>query len=311
MDKPIGKLVRVPLREVWRHEALDLTRWLTDNPDVLGDMLGISLKNVEREHEAGDFSVDMRAEDDDGNVVVIENQLERSNHDHLGKLLTYVAALEAKIGIWIVSDPRPEHIGAINWLNQAGTSAFYLLKIEAVRIGASEPAPLLTLITGPSKESIEIGRVKKEYAERHNERYEFWSALLDASKGRTKLFSTVSPGRYSWIGMGSGKSGITFNYVVWRESAAVELYIDRKDENENERIFRALEKSKGTIEQQFGAALEWDYLEDRRACRIRRTLDLGGYKAPEKWPGVHSAMIDNMIALERALRPEISNLEFS
>ena len=95
----IGKIQRVPLREVWRHEAYNFTRWLQENIDVLGDVLGITLSGAEREHSAGDFNVDLRAEDDSGNTVIIENQLEKSNHDHLGKLITYLVTFEAKTAV--------------------------------------------------------------------------------------------------------------------------------------------------------------------------------------------------------------------
>jgi RecB family endonuclease NucS len=107
----VGRIERVPLREVWAHEALDFTTWLEHNAAVLSDVLGVTIANVERERAAGSFNVDLKAEDEDGNSVVIENQLERSDHDHLGKLITYLAAFEAKTAIWIVSDPRPEHSG--------------------------------------------------------------------------------------------------------------------------------------------------------------------------------------------------------
>ncbi len=77
------------------------------------------------------------AEDDSGNLVIIENQLERSNHDHLGKLITYLTALEAKVAIWIVREPRPEHVKAVAWLNETSSAAFYLVKVEAIQIGES------------------------------------------------------------------------------------------------------------------------------------------------------------------------------
>jgi|GEM_PF-1898783 len=153
----IGKIRGVELREVWRHEAYDFTTWLEHNPDVLSEALGIVIDNVERERSVGNFRVDLRGEDASGNAVVIENQLERSDHDHLGKLITYVAASQAHTAIWIVSDPRPEHVGAITWLNESATADFFLVKVEAIRIGDSPAAPLLTLITGPSAETRQAG----------------------------------------------------------------------------------------------------------------------------------------------------------
>ena len=115
----IGKIQRVALREVWKHEALDFTQWLQDNIDVLNEVLDFNLSSPEREQSAGSFNVDIVAEDDSGDPVVIENQLEKSDHNHLGKIITYLVAIGAKTAIWIVADPRPEHVSSINWLNES------------------------------------------------------------------------------------------------------------------------------------------------------------------------------------------------
>ena len=150
-SKLVQKIQRIPLRKAFPHEARDFTRWLEENIDVLNDCLDITLTNAEREQSAGDFSVDIVAEDESGGKVIIENQLEKSNHDHLGKVITYLVAMEAKAAIWIVADPRPEHISAITWLNESSSADFYLLKLEAIQIADSDPAPLITLIVGPSE----------------------------------------------------------------------------------------------------------------------------------------------------------------
>lgn len=305
----IGKLQRVPLREVWKDEARDFTPWLQENMDVLNDVLDFTLSNVEREQSAGDFSADLTAEDESGNTVIIENQLEKSDHDHLGKIITYLTAIEAKLAIWISSDPRPEHIKAINWLNETTAASFYLLKIEAIRIGDSLPAPLLTLIVGPSIEGKTAGATKKEFAERYAIRYKFWSGLLERAKNKTKLHAGISPSQYSYIQTSAGKNGIKYNYDIRKHDAMVELYIDRGNEEENEEIFNKLYASKNSIEQDFGEALEWLYLENKRACRIIKTINIGGYRDDEsKWPEIQDAMIEAMIRLERALRKPIENL---
>jgi hypothetical protein len=307
----IGRIDRVPLRDVWKHEALDFTRWLEENIEVLNDILDLNLTTAEREKNAGDFSVDLVAEDDKGNPVVIENQLEKSNHDHLGKLITYLTAVGARIAIWIVSDPRPEHINAISWLNEGSAASFYLLKVEAIRIGESAPAPLLTLIVGPSKEGREVGETKKELAERYDIRHKFWTGLLDHAKTKTKLHAGLSPSEYNWIGTGAGVRGLGYNYSLTKHASTVELYIDRgKDaEEENKTIFDQLLAAKVEIEQAFGEPLEWQRLEERRACRIRKKLTIGGWRDdPAKWPEVYAAMVDAMIRLEKAMKPHIQKL---
>lgn len=307
----IGKVERVPLREVWKHEALDLTAWLEENIDVLNEVLDFSVSNAERERQAGAFSVDLVAQDEAGNPVVIENQLERTNHEHLGKLITYLVAIGAKAAIWIVADPRPEHVGAISWLNESSSARFYLVKIEAVRIGDSPPAPLLTLIVGPSEETRDVGKTKEELAEGDVIRRRFWTQLLDRARQKTKLHATISPGKWSWIGTGAGRQGLSLNYVIGRHQGHVELYIDRgKDrDEENKAVFDSLGKSKGDIEATFGEPLEWERLETRRASRIRKRIESGGYRDEAKWEEIYDAMIDAMIRLENALRPHIAKLQ--
>ncbi len=306
----IGKIERVKLRDIWKHEAYDFTSWLQDNIDVLNDASGLSLSNPEREQSAGSFNVDLVAEDETGNPVIIENQLEKSDHNHLGKLLTYLTAIGAKTAIWIVADPRPEHVGAISWLNESSSANFYLFKIEGIRIGDSEPAPLLTLIVGPSEESREVGEKKKEMVERDSLRYKFWKGLLEKAKEKTKLHDSISPNQYSWIAAGCGKRGLSFNYGVTKHGSQVELYIDRgKDsEEENILIFDELMHHKEDVEKNFGEPLDWQRLENRRACRISKKIEIGGYRDEDKLPEIHEATIDAMCRLEKSLKVYISRL---
>jgi hypothetical protein len=301
----VGKLERVPLREVWKHEAYEFTRWLEGNIDVLAEVLDIGLTNVEREQNAGDFSVDLVAETAAGEAVIIENQLGKSDHNHLGKLLTYLAALEAKVAIWIVNDPRPEHVKAAGWLNESGLARFYLVKLEAVRIGTSPPAPLLTLITGPSEETTEAGEKKKELAGRHETRLRFWTGLLERAKQRTKLHANISPGTASWVGASAGRSGLAFNYVILKNRARVELYIDTGSGETNKSLFQALEVQKHAIEADFGRPLEWEPLEGARACRISAPLDVPGWKDEAQWPATQDTLVETMIRFEKALRPRL------
>jgi hypothetical protein len=307
----IGKIRRVGLRELWRHEAADFTTWLENNIDVLEDTLDVSLANVEREQNAGAFSVDLVAKDQAGQPVIVENQLEPSDHDHLGKIITYLTALKASAAIWIVSQPRPERVNAVARLNETSGARFYLVKVEAIRIDDSPPAPLLTLITGPSDELMESsGCSKKELAGIYSARKRFWTSLLARAKATTKLHATNSPGEYSYIRTSAGIRGINFSYVIRRHDALVELYIDRtSDMGEwNEQILQKLAAHREEIEQQFGGPLEWVSHAGRRACHIRTTISGGGWQDEEHWPQVQDAMTDAMIRLERVLRGHVKAL---
>jgi hypothetical protein len=307
---PIGRLERVALRAVWNHEAHDFTKWLQGNVDVLNDALGITLVNVEREQAAGSFSIDLVAEDEEGGKVIIENQLEKSNHDHLGKLITYLTALNARAAIWIVAEPRPEHVAAISWLNDSSSAAFYLLKVEAVRIGTSPPAPLLTKIVGPSEEKSEVAATNKEFTERSSLRRHWWQKLLDQPEAR-RLFGHISPGTDTWLSTSAGVSGLTFGYIVVQDECGVRLYIDRGpgSQSENKYIYDQLAAHKDEIESAFKGPLIWVRLDTQRHSRIECRLP-GGYRSPEEeWPRIQAECVRAMNQLEQALRPYINQLK--
>lgn len=304
----IGKMERVDLRKVWKNEVKDFNSWLFENIEILAEELDIDLTAVEKEKKIGSFSADIIAEGSTGETVLIENQLGKTDHDHLGKILTYVSNLEAKKAIWISEEPRSEHERATEWLNEFSADIdFYLVKVEAYKIGDSDPAPKFTVIAGPTESGKAAGSEKKELAERHKKRLKFWEGLLEKSKKRTPLHSNISPSINSWIGTGSGKRGLGFNYVVTYKHGQIELYIDRgKDsQDENKKIFDKLYEHKDEIEKIFGAKLDWQRLDNRRACRICKLYNYAGLNDKEKWDKLQNEMIDDMIKLEKAFRKYI------
>jgi len=308
----ISKLKKVPLRNLWKNEALEFTPWLEKNIDYLNEELDINLTITEREKSVGTFNVDLFAEDDDGNTVIIENQIEKTDHDHLGKVITYLTNLEAKRAIWICSETRPEHLKAISWLNENTTpgTTFYLIKVEAYSIEDSPPAPKFSIISGPSDEAKEIGKIKTDYAEIHYKRLEFWTQLLEKANYKTTLHANIKPGRYSWIGTGAGKSGLNYNYVLRKNEVIVELYIDKGKgkENANIEIYNQLHAKKDIIDEEFKEELLWDRLEGKRACRISWRFNEYGLNDEGNWDELQEKLIDAMIRLEKALRNHITSL---
>jgi hypothetical protein len=297
----IGKLEVVSVRKAFPHEALHFTKWLEEHIDALAERLKIQLNVEERESATGDFSVDLLCSDGNGKPVIIENQLEKTDHDHLGKLLTYLVNQSASTAIWITTEPRQEHHKVIDWLNEftPGDISFFLVRVEAVRIGDSPFAPLFTVLAGPDRQAKELGERKKEWADRHFKREEFWTGLLNRAKEKTPIFSTISPSKESWIATGAGKGGVTFNFLINKDWAAVELYIDH-DKNTGE-------KNKSIFDKLY--SLDWDRLDEKRASRIRKKIELGGLKSQDKWQDIQDAMIDTMIIFERILRPKISRMQ--
>lgn len=309
----IGKLERVDLRELWKHEARGFSAWLADNLESLSGALGLQLTTAEREVCAGDFDCDLVAEDERSERVIIENQLEASNHDHLGKLITYLTNLEAKRAIWICKTARPEHVRAIAWLNETTPDdvAFYLVQLEAYRIGASDPAPLFTMIVGPSAEQKDLGRQKKELAQRHILRLRFWEGLLGRAKQAGLMtHSGRSPSRDVWLTGPTGKAGLSYTYRIWmKEQACIDFYIDTNDQATNDSIFDRLLQSKASIEASFGAPLDWERVDGQRHSRVRFVLHNGGLLSDEsEWPRIQDAMIDAMARLVKTMKPLLPTL---
>ncbi len=308
----ISKLEIVPMREAFRHEAHNFTVWLESNIDALSKRIGIELSVLEREKAVGSFNVDLFCEDDQGNYVIIENQLERSDHDHLGKLMTYMVNLEAKTAIWVTPEVRPEHQRVIDWLNESTSAdySFYLVQVEAVKIANSPYAPLFTVLAAPDEQTREIGETKKELAESDYRCKEFWSGLLQKSKSRTKLFSAISPSKDRWLSTGSGKAGISFNYLIFKNEAGIELYIDSSDQDKNKAVFDILSTEKEIINAEFGDDLNWMRLDDKQASRIRWIVaGYGGLNDPESWSSLQEVLIDAMIRFDKVLRTRISKLQ--
>jgi len=311
----IGKLIKVPLREIWKKEDKDFTIWLEENIDYLNDILDFDITVEKREEKVGSFKVDLLGTDSSGNKIIIENQLEKTNHDHLGKLLTYLINLDARVAIWITSEPVKEHVKVIDWLNENAPEfmSFYLIKIEAVKI-ESQPlvTPLFTIVAQPTEEAKAFGLEKKEFSKRLILRKQFWTQLLDKAKDKTTLHSNISPTVYSWIGTSAGKSGISYVYIITYKYGGCEVYLDKGKEfaepNINKIRFDKLVKHKDEIESGFGGNLNWERLDNKMASRISFRFNVTDLLYKDKWDNLQNKMIDIMIRLEKAFKKYVEKL---
>lgn len=308
----IGKLEKVNIRSVWPTEPA-FTKWLEQNPELLSETLGITVEKLVSEQSTGNFFVDLVGEDGTGGNLIVENQFGKSDHDHLGKVMTYLAAFEATTAIWIVETPRAEHIKAFAWLNDASSANFYLVKMQALRIGASPAAPLLTLIVGPSEEHGKVSSIKKEMAESDRLRLQFWSGLQDKLKAaQVALHANLNAKADSWLATGAGVSGLSFTYVLGNSNSRVELYIDSDSGAANQAMFEQLLQHREQIDETFSQGtsqrLEWQPLEGKKAKRIGWTTTCG-LTNPDSWPALQDELIDAMGRLSKAFAPYIGALK--
>ncbi|MHB1345311.1 MAG: DUF4268 domain-containing protein [Thermoleophilia bacterium] len=300
----IGRLQRVPLRDTFRSEPHAFTTWMEENIDVLAETVGLDLVVIAREQRVGTFFIDLLAEDGDGNSVVIENQLEKTDHDHLGKMLTYLSNMDAKTAIWVSPDPRPEHVKAANWLNEFTPDdvSFIVVKVEIVRIGESDDAVSFSVVARPSVQSREVGTQKKEDAERHTKRREFWAQLLALAKERSlNLHANISPGREYWLS--AARDRVQYNYLIHQDQAGLELYIDIGTAAENKALFDFLRSRQAEIETAFGSAMEWKRLDAARASTIRAKIASTGLLDADAWSEVQAKLVDAMRHFSSILLP--------
>ena len=281
----IGKIEKVNLRDIWKNEERDFTPWLEKNIEILSEHIGIGIEDLRKEASIGTFSADLvgTSHETDDKVVVIENQFGDTNHDHLGKLITYISGKQAKIGIWIAEKFREEHIAALEYLNENEKEngiSFFGVEICLKKIGNSPPAPEFDIIVKPnlwqrriSQESLSPNDIK-----RRELRLEFFTKLVNRYREINPSWNRVTPQPQHWLSFGAGKAGFGFGWT-WKSSGgwafSTELYIDVKDAEENKRLFESLKLNRENIEREMGFKLNWQELPDSRACRIEYSIPTG------------------------------------
>lgn len=308
----IGKPLEINPREIWRREDKDFTPWLAKNIDYLNDKLNLDITVQTVEGNVGPYFVDIYGEDSAGNKIIIENQLEKSDHGHLGQILTYLVNLDANIAVWITTNPSEEHQQVVEWLNEVtpDNMSFYLVQVKGIKIDGSElVAPLFTIIEGPTQERKKIGAEKKEFAQRHTVRKQFWTQFINESNKRSTLCKNLSPSTDSWIGVALGTSGVSLNLVVSKNYGRAEIYINKGDIQTNKQVFDYFYKSKKDIEKVFGGHLVWERMDDRVTSRIKYQLDGVNVFNEKDWQKMNEFMVEGAIKLHKAFKEPVQRLK--
>ncbi|MBR1921163.1 MAG: DUF4268 domain-containing protein [Kiritimatiellae bacterium] len=305
----LGKLEEVyDLRKVWPHEALDFTPWLAsdDNIGSLSDAIGIDIAIDEEESPVGDFSVDIFAREvDTGRKVIIENQLESTNHDHLGKLITYASGKSADIIVWLVKHAREEHKAAIEWLNNHTDDkvAFFLCEIKLYKIGDSSLAVKFEVVERPNDWAKDVKKADATSAVQQC-RYDYWVAFQDyafQSAEFAREFNRRKPTYDHWLDFSIGSSichmAVTQQHK--RQALAVECYISNDKE-----LFRSLFGHRAEIEAESGLKFDWRELPLRKASRI---LIEKGFELTNtnQWDSQFEWVVDVMLRMKKTFKKYI------
>lgn len=303
----LGKLKAVDIRTVWPHEQYDFSKWLAmdENIKELGDTLNLSLTDVETEKFVGNYRCDILCKDEiTGKIVLIENQLEPTNHDHLGKIITYASGLDAAVVIWIVSSARDEHASAIEWLNKHTDDdiSFFLLEVHAYKIGDSDPAPQFKIIEQPNDFVKTVKSIAKntELNESQKSRLEFWTQFNEIIVANGKPFNTRKASTDHWynVAIGSSEANISIDLVNKEHKIRIGLWI-----NDNKDIFDSLFQQKSSIENALGIELEWHRLDGKKASYICTYVNGLNFKKQDNYPILMTQIID-VVSRMRTVFPQ-------
>lgn len=290
MKTTLGRLERIPLRRAWAHEAGEFTPWLAeaDNLSALAESLGLDeLELVGTEHPVGDFKVDILCSDNGGKVI-IENQLERTNHTHLGQILTYAAGVGARKVIWVAESFRTEHVAALEFLNQHTTDEldFFAVEIELWRIGDSPMAPSFNVVVKPndwSKTGQQNARAAATMTPTRQRQFAFWKGWSAYLQAKASPVRPQKPSPQHWTHIALGRAGVYLAATVHTREGRVgmEVYIDHAN---SKAMFKQLLAQRDAIEAELGVTLDWQELPDGHACRILQVRPASPLDDEAQWP---------------------------
>jgi hypothetical protein len=317
---PLGTFGQVDLTKAWPHEDEHFTPWLAqpENMELLGKALNMELEVEAVEHWVGSFRADIlaRAVDETDHRVIIENQFGRTNHVHLGQILTYIAGIEnAKTVVWIAETIQPDHRAAVDWLNTNTNEefSFFAIEIELWQIGNSPPAPRFNVIASPNdwtrKTRTGVRHIEEE-GQANRVRLAYWASFAEYLKEKGSTFRIRRPNRDHWFSFGVGGRGFHLNATIStdKQRVGVELYAPNDTDKS---AFHALYVQKDAIEKEFGEQLEWMELPGKKATRIV-IYKSGVDPADEKqYPDLHAWMLAKMDRFKSVFAPRIKSLALS
>lgn len=317
MEISLGRIEKVIIRDVWQHEALAFTPWLAQDENIalLADTLGLGLIQVEAtEKDIGRFSADIVGKDDQDNYVLIENQLESTDHRHLGQVLTYLAGLEGPATvIWIATEFLEEHRAAIDWLN-AHTSndfSFFGVVIEAVRIGNSPIAPRFDVVAKPNdfvRNSRALVKSAEDLRPRHHMRIAYWASFADYLKSRPTRFKINRQNKDHWFEFSLGRRGCVYSATITSKinRVGMELYFHN---DADKHLFNTLYLQKEEIEAEFSMPLEWLALPGKKASRIAYFNVVEDIYNQEAWPALHDWMFKQLTRFDQVFTRRVKAIQ--
>ncbi|MEQ9569587.1 MAG: DUF4268 domain-containing protein [Longimicrobiales bacterium] len=316
----LGRLTQVAPRDVWPDEARHFTPWLSqpENLGLLGKVIGLELELEAVEQDVGPFRADILCRDVATNeMVLVENQLARTDHRHLGQVITYAAGLQAATIIWIANPFTEEHRAALDWLNSITAEGFHFfgLEVELWRIGASPPAPKFNAVVRPNDWTREVQRRGTgKVSELKEIQRCFWEAFVVFLGDRNSPLRPSSALPQAFLSFALGRSGFRLIAVASSWNSMKETYDPNEvrasvilDGPEARSHFELLRKGRALIEEELGFHLEWVDPEDAMRCRIEVCCD-AQLEHRDTWPTLHSWLASHLEAMSEVFEKRIREL---
>ena len=289
----LGRLTRMNLREVWRNEATHFTPWLAqeDNLRLLGETLGIELELEAVEQNVGLFRADILCKElQSGAWVLVENQLEKTDHTHLGQLITYASGLEAVTLVWIADVFTDEHRGAIQWLNSITDEQFnfFAVEVELWQIGDSAPAPKFNIAAKPNNWSRSIRRAARQISEAGTSeetklRQRYWTALAEHLRETGSVDSIDRPTANTYVDFPIDYEGSAIVAFYSRTKGGPGVFLRMRGEDA-EALYHLIEERAEQLETELGLPLRFRVAKPRDNYHVTTRLPDDDPTDPERWP---------------------------
>lgn len=311
---PLGRLERVDLRDYWLNEASHFTPWLAreENVALLGEAIGIDLEVQQQEANVGPFRADILCRNTaNSSLVLVENQLARTDHTHLGQLFTYAAGLDAVTVIWVAAQFTEEHRAALDWLNDITHEGFnfFGLEIELWRIGDSVAAPKFNIVSQPNDWTRSIRETTGGVSEHQQFRRRFWKSFLDhLANQKSHLAGRRTPSSDYWLDFGIGRSHFALSCQAgFRDGWIAALLVIGGDEGHAH--YHLLEAQRPAIEGELGEAVIWDFDPNRRQSHVKVLREALDPTDESQWPEIHEWLRLKAELLDRVFRPKVRTLD--
>jgi hypothetical protein len=310
----LGRLEKLDLRTYWKKEATDFTPWLAqeENIQLLSETIGIELEVQSQEESVGPFSADILCKDTiNDHFVLIENQLEKTDHTHLGQLMTYAAGLDVVTIIWIAQKFTEEHRAALDWLNRItdDTFTFFGIEIELYKIGDSSPAPMFNIVSKPNDWTKQVKRstTSQRATDTKLLQQEYWQGLKDFMEAKKSFVKMQNPLLQHWTNIAIGRSNFHLSASVNSRDNSINIWLNITGEQAKENYDKLYETAYENSLTEVNKDLVWDKMDGRKMSAVMLKAT-GDFADKNDWDNQFQWFKDNLERFTKYFKPKVAKL---